>query len=178
MEVPAIVIAELVRSLFGIVETCEYVSVAVAFTYPAPVRADIDVSPASLACLFQRSVVRFVTALCGIPVKFASLTPISTSSFAVSSVIVTLLLLAFIFLNCRSTHTFVLYTHTHAVPTFEAVFASPPPHHGRFDTVTFLSVQASLIRSSSVPTSEVFAVLLDIAVGSTVRAVEPVTSPV
>lgn len=54
----------------------------------------------------------------------------------------------------------------------------PPPHDGRFDAVTFFSVPQSFIKNSSVQASDVFAVLFDIAVGSTVRVVEPVTSPV
>ena len=47
---PAIVIAEFARSVFGIAVMREYVSVAVAFIYPVPVRAEIDVRPASAAC--------------------------------------------------------------------------------------------------------------------------------
>lgn len=60
-----------------------------------------------------------------------------------------------------------------------AAVTSPLHHHaGRLEAVTFLSVPPSFIRNSSVPTSDVLAVLLDIAVGSTVSAVDPVTSPV
>ena len=70
-------------------------------------------------CLFAKSVVKLVTADCGIPVKLASTTFTSTSLLTTSSVIVILLDPAFIFLNSRFVPVFCLKTPTPEVPILE-----------------------------------------------------------
>jgi hypothetical protein len=78
-------------------------------------------------------------------VRLDSSTSISTSSFPVSSVIVTLELHALIFLNSKSTPVFCLNTHTQAVHTFEAVFASQPPPHEPFEAAVIRHCASTVI---------------------------------
>lgn len=67
---------------------------------------------------------------------------------------------------------------TTPVCQFTESTAPPPPKSAISCAVVFLSVPASFIKTSSVPAREDLRLLLDIAVGSTVKAHDQVTSPV
>ena len=70
-------------SVFGIVATCEKVSVAVAFTYHVPVRAESEVSQASTGCF-----VASATVILAVPSKATPLIVRAVVSFGAETMVI------------------------------------------------------------------------------------------
>lgn len=77
-----------VMSVDGIVDTNEKLSVAVSFTYPAPVSPERDVSPASTGCLVVSATVIFAVPSKATPFIFLGVVSLGAEFIVITGVVV------------------------------------------------------------------------------------------